>query len=283
MPRDLRTEDAMERHWTDVASIYVTLLVQPLTKHLAPAWLARLDAVEACWAAQRACWREEYVGEALVAFANLALDGATEEFSADKLNELRKKAKLGDSDARKHPEYKLYFRNRRASELIKMALEAQLGEMSDWPAKVAHETAPELLAFKARFDALFDQGRTALTKRTDAAAATALHRAKDIAALVADLNKARRALATELEQIALANDLPKTWRDTFFRTAPQPTPDRAEARGKALAILGVLEARKLPVTDEQSRTILATTAPDVLAGWIAGVATTPSAAALLGA
>jgi hypothetical protein len=281
MPRELQPADSLDQHWEDSTYIYVALLANSLTEKLAADWLALIVEVEDCWKGQRACWREEMAAQARVVIANYLLDNLAEEISADKINDLRKKNKgWKDKAARESAEYKLYLRKLKLFELVKMGLENQLHEMQHWPELLTLEPEEDLKARAEPLRALLVQGRAAVESRRKAQAATALHRVGSINALVKRLNHERGALYAALLTIAQQNGESAGWADTFYRPAPEPSPDRGEARGKAQAIIGVLSSRAISLSDDQQKKLLSTTDASLLTRWISMVATVANAEAL---
>ncbi len=276
MARELQQDQAMERYWTEVVFTYVALSAHPLTRHLADPYAALIDRVERVSAAQREQWKAEFLVDARIAFASDAIDTLTDGLLTDKLYQLRKhNPALSDRALRSHSELKLYVGSMRPSDIVKLALGAQLDVVDDGPQKLNAETAPEIQAFAERFTTAALEGRALLDARSQAAAATALHRVKDIESLVVDINRQRRTTAATLEMLALEHGQSKAWQNVFFRQPPAP--DRGEARGKAQAILIVLNARGIAVTEDTRQKILATLDGARLDAWIARSASVASA------
>jgi hypothetical protein len=274
VPRELHESEALQNHWDETATTHAALLAHPETKEQAKPWRLFIDSIEECSKGQRACWLEELGAQAICNRVNYTLDLLTEEFHSAKVGELRAKNKTWkDKEARASAEFALYFGNLRPFELIRLALENQIPSMESWPQKLSQEVSPELQAYGVKLQALLEEGRQALKAREEARTKTALHRVKEIHALVGRLNKQRLATYTELLQLAQQNGETKTWPDAFFARAQPAGPSREEARGKISAIFGVLESRKIPVSEEERQRISAASDPKVLDQWISSVAT----------
>jgi hypothetical protein len=273
-PKELYETEALQSHWEESATTHSALLAHPHTKDQAKPWKILIDALDDCAKAQRACWLEELSTQAACNQVNYRLDLVTEEFHSAKVNELRAKNKnWKDKEARASAEFTLYFGSLRPFELIRLAIENQIPLMESWPQKLSQEASVELQEYEARFQALLDEGKQSLKARDDARTKTALHRVKEIRGLVDKLNKQRLATYTELLQLAQQNEEAKTWPETFFSKGKPPAgPNREEARGKISAIVGVLESRKIPVSEEERQRISATSDPKVLDQWISSVA-----------
>lgn len=96
----------------------------------------------------------------------------------------------------------------------------------------------------------------------------------ELANLYCDLVLAALPAAARRELEKLMTTGTYTYQSDFAR--------RYVGEGKAEAIVAVLEARRIPLADSVRAAILATTDPALLDGWLARVATTPTAEELLG-
>jgi hypothetical protein len=273
---------SIETLWWELCHTTSTLSGDVLTQHLAPPWNQRLADVESAWQTQRSYWREENSATARIFFLDFALDEAVETIASLKLRDVRMKNRgYKERDARESPEFTLYFQ-KRPFEIVRMGLESELVEVEGWPAKLAGESDSSLAAMSITLGQLISQGKAAITAREKASSDTALFRVRTLNPMIDALNTARCDLYAELIKIANANRLPRNWPEGFFLSAAPAAPARGEARGKAQAILGFLQARQLSATPEEQERILSTTDLVVLDRWIVKAATATAPAELFG-
>jgi hypothetical protein len=278
-PRELQENDSMHKQWEGSAYTYAALVAHPLTRLKAEPWRLLLDEIDERSKQQRVCWLEEMSAQATCDQVNYRLDLLTEEFQSAKVGELRAKNKhWKEKEARASAEFTLYFGSLRPFEFIRLALESQLPLMESWPQKLSQEASPELQGYASKMKEILDEGKQALKAREEARAKTALHRVRDIHGLIGRLNQQRLATYTELLQLAQQLGEAKSWPEAFFAKASAPQPNKEEARIKSAAVLSILAARKLVLSDEEKQKITTTTDLERLEHWISAAATVSQAA-----
>lgn len=281
-PKTLSYSASLQSHREEATYTFALLAADPRTEGIAARWRQHLDELGDCEKSQREYWLKERLCQYRCVRLNEQLDALTEEFRLAKAAEMSARyKKRKDAEQKLSSEMALYFGTLKPFALIRMALESQAPLMELWPQKLVAEASPVLRAFAPRFQTLLEESKAALRAREEARDQIATQRVKEIQPLVDRLNQSRRTTYAELIQIGEQHEESKTWPEGFFLRREPPSPVNEEARGKAQAILSVLSARRIAVSEEQQQKIRATLQDQALETMLSKVATAATTEELL--
>jgi hypothetical protein len=277
--RTIQQDESPEKVWEELCFSRAALLTQTLAGALAesvkPLTAKSIELRREQWEH----WEREQEAQAGVVAVNYVLDAVTFDLSEAKIDALREvNSGWRDREARESKEYEHYFPIA-PNAIAKLAPEAQAPYMRPWLKALESETDKRLLDLLSRLTKALQEADTALQKREDAQAGTALHRLRSIEPFIAEVNVFRTKLYATLLTISQENRLPKSWADLFFRPAPQASPT-AEARGMARALFIVLSSRGLSLTEEQQKKIAKSTELSLLGKWLSRAHTVATIEAL---
>ena len=119
-----------------------------------------------------------------------------------------------------------YFKKPR-NEIVKLRLEKELKEVRTWAGSLKTEPEASLQGLGVRLEGDVKAGDAAIEERSQAAAARADHRVREIERFVDEANAARRARYGILVQRAVDRGLPKDWPARFFKKT-KPRKDKGE-------------------------------------------------------
>jgi hypothetical protein len=189
---------------------------------LGKAFIADFKALEkrhaALEAGQREKWRDEIIAQAQVDAVDDQLDDATRSLSRE----------LTYLDGPKSGRVRRYF-PKPASRFVTLGLQSQTEVVTGWPQSLKAEAEAGLKKLGATFAALLAAARKALSARSDAAAARADHRVREIFSFIEDHNRLRLATHAALTTAALAHGEARDLGDRFFRRDSRSIPAEAEA------------------------------------------------------
>ena len=217
--RTIQSDESLDSVWEELVYTEARLLKDPMTVALAVPITALIARTEEVQTGQRRAWRDEIVAQAGVDAGNDTLDEVVDEFS----EELRH----AEGGSVQTPRYRRYFKQPR-NEIVRLALEAELGKVETWPASLASEPEAELKTLGVRLGHVMSSGGQALAERVSAAGRRADHRVRQIHLLIDDSNAARLSLYGTLLQVVTEQGRPRDWPNRFFRKST-PSPPRKTA------------------------------------------------------
>lgn len=226
MIRTIGHDEGLDTLWSELVYTLARLRAKALTRDLATNVEALLARVAKAMAGQREVWRAEIEAQAQVDEADDDLD--------DLVDGVDKELRRALDEDRADPRYKRYF-GVAPNEVIRLALGSELEKVRGWPKSLAGEPEKPLEALSKPLATAVTAGDAALEGRTEAAAARADQRVREIYALVDDVNAFRESLFGILIGRGVANKLPKTWAARFFRksahaaAAPAQPPQQQSA------------------------------------------------------
>lgn len=218
----VRESSSLAAHWEHIVYTLARLSAHPLGRPLVADFKALERRLESLEAAQRAKWRDEVVAQAAVDVVDDDLDDATRALSRE----------LAYADGAKSARTKRYF-PKPVSRYTSLGLQSQVEAVGGWPQSLKSEPEPALKQLANRIVGIIEAAKRALTGRSDAAAARADHRVRDVLSFVEDHNRLRLATHAALTKAAADQGLARDFADRFFRRDVRASEAEAEAPAEA--------------------------------------------------
>ena len=206
--RSIHDSESLETVWDELVYTEARLEKSEHARAHAPLFAALLKRWEKVSAGQRTAWRAEIAAQAAVDEANDDLDDLVDEVD-DALQGVTGR----DREA---PRYRRYF-SQSPSSVRRMALERELAVVRTWPQSLATEPETALKAVGRRLQEGLQSGDAAVSERSQAAAARADHRVREINHFIAEVNGTRQSVYGMLVTRGQQAGLPKDWAERFFR------------------------------------------------------------------
>lgn len=206
--RSIYDSESLEAVWDELVYTEARLEKSEHARAHAPLFAALLQRWEKVSAGQKKAWRAEIAAQAAVDEANDDLD--------DLIDDVDGALQGVTGRDREAPRYRRYF-SQSPSVVRRMGLERELAVVRTWPQSLATEPEPALKSVGRRLQEGIKSGDAAVLTRSQAAAARADHRVREINDFIAEVNGTRQSVYGMLVTRGQQEGLPKDWAGRFFR------------------------------------------------------------------